>query len=191
MNAINERRSLFLQELGLAPQWQRKHMPAAEPAEAEATITDACAEAAPDAIPAAQADQIQPPIHAPIHAPAPALAPVETAVASMSWTQLQQAVASCTACALCQRRGQTVLGTGVSDPVWLVVGDAPSASDEAEGIAFSGKVGVLLDNMLRSVDKSRSTNVYLTNLVKCRAQDEQGVARPPSAEEIAACRPFL
>ena len=197
-----ERRSLFLQELGLVPQWQRKAMPVdevmmAEVIVAEVIVADDASALQAETEPLAPVPMVEAEPQAQVQAPTPiqtsAKTPAQTQipVANMNWAQLQQAVASCTACALSHQRQQTVLGSGVTDPAWLVVGDSPSVSDEAEGVAFSGKVGVLLDNMLSSVGKSRGSNVYLSNLVKCRAQDEQGNARPPGAEEIAACRPFL
>jgi uracil-DNA glycosylase len=220
MSNITERRSLFLQELGLAPQWQRKIMPVVGMAGADDASSMLTTEAEPEillvaeseplpkppsrietALPTRLAPAAQEPVNKPVDAPVDAHfdisahTPVRTSpqipVANMNWAQLQQAVASCTACPLSRQRQQTVLGSGVTDPEWLVIGDGPSVDDEAQGAAFSGKVGVLLDNMLGSVGKSRHSNVYLSNLVKCRAQDEQGATRTPGAEEIAACRPFL
>jgi DNA polymerase len=113
----------------------------------------------------------------------------ESLIAAMNWQQLQQAVATCTACNLCQGRAQTVFGNGTEKPAWVLVGDTPNQADEAGGKAFSGDAALLLDNMLRAI--GRTQQVYATHLVKCRAKDEQGQPRPPKADEIAACRPFL
>lgn len=110
----------------------------------------------------------------------------EALIAAMNWQQLQQAVATCNACNLCQGRTQTVFGNGSEKPAWVLVGDTPNQADEAAGKAFSGDAALLLDNMLRAI--GRTQQVYATHLVKCRAKDEQG---PPKADEIAACRPFL
>jgi DNA polymerase len=83
------------------------------------------------------------------------------------------------------------LGSGVPDATWMLVGDGPDAQDESAGQAFTGQTGLLLDNIMHAVDAGRKHNVYLTTLVKCRAQDASGLARAPEPEEIAACRPFL
>jgi uracil-DNA glycosylase family 4 len=49
----------------------------------------------------------------------------------------------------------------------------------------------LLDNMLAAAGFSRTATAYVTNLVKCRPLSASGGARAPSAEEVAACRPYL
>lgn len=113
----------------------------------------------------------------------------EDLIAAMDWAQLQQAVANCTACGLCHQRQQTVFGRGSHKPLWLVVGDGPTIEDEAAAAPLSGDAGTLLENMLQA--SGRAQQVYVTNLVKCRAQDEQGQARAPTPQEVAACRPFL
>jgi DNA polymerase len=110
---------------------------------------------------------------------------------------LQQLASRCTACARSEQRQRSVFGTGDVHPDWLLIGDAPAVADEADGVPFGGKSGQLLDNMLAAVGKGRNQGnqghqgAYLTNLVKCCARDEQGQSRAPSADEIAACRPFL
>lgn len=113
----------------------------------------------------------------------------EDLIAAMDWAQLQQAVAGCTACGLCRQRQQSVFGRGSTQPRWLVVGDTPSVQDEAAAEPLSGDAGILLENMLQA--SARAQQVYVTNLVKCRAQDEQGQPRAPTPQEVAACRPFL
>ena len=113
----------------------------------------------------------------------------EDLIAAMDWAQLQQAAASCQACELCQGRGKSVFGRGNPKALWLVVGDSPNAQDETAGQPLSGDAGTLLDNMLAA--SGRVQQAYVTNLVKCRAQDAQGQPRAPTPQEIAACRPFL
>jgi DNA polymerase len=115
----------------------------------------------------------------------------EEAIADMDWDELQAAVASCTRCGLCATRRQAVPGRGAPKATWLAIAAAPSAADEDAGQAISGEAGQLLDNMLKAVALSTESNAYITTLVKCRPQTEDGADRLPSAEEVMACRPFL
>jgi len=109
------------------------------------------------------------------------------AIATMDVTALATAVTACRACALCESRLQAVPGAGATRPHWLVVGAAPAAEDDATGEAISGRAGRLLDAMLNAVGLSRRESVFVTTSVKCRPPDD----RPPTALEIARCKPFL
>jgi uracil-DNA glycosylase len=120
------------------------------------------------------------------------------AVAAMDWPELRSAVASCTACKLCQGRTNTVFGVGHPSAHWMVVGEAPGEQEDAQGEPFVGKSGQLLDNMLRALGLSRdflkddtqadpSKCVYIANSVKCRPPGN----RNPAPDELAECEPFL
>ncbi len=108
-------------------------------------------------------------------------------VAGMSWAELREAVAACTACTLHQRRKQAVLGVGDERADWLIVGEGPGAEEDARGEPFVGPAGKLLDNMLGAIGLKRGANVYIANVVKCRPPGN----RTPSPEEADACAPFL
>ena len=113
-------------------------------------------------------------------------------VAALGWPELRAAVAGCTACALCERRTQTVFGVGHERAHWMVVGEAPGEHEDRQGEPFVGKSGQLLDNMLRAVGLARNegpaeTRVYIANAVKCRPPGN----RNPAPEELAACEGFL
>lgn len=145
----------------------------------------------------------------PVAPPRPAVAPTPVqfhaprstdaqTIAAMDWPELRSAVASCTACKLCQGRTQTVFGVGHVNAHWMVVGEAPGEQEDAQGEPFVGKSGQLLDNMLRALGLSRgsahiepqadpSKCVYITNSVKCRPPNN----RNPAADELAQCEPFL
>jgi uracil-DNA glycosylase family 4 len=109
------------------------------------------------------------------------------AISQMDWTQLQQAVQSCTACKLCETRQQAVFGVGNPAAQLLVVGEAPGADEDAQGEPFVGKAGKLLDNMLLSIGQQRTQQVFIANVLKCRPPGN----RNPQADEIAQCAPFL
>ncbi|NVE00318.1 uracil-DNA glycosylase family protein [Massilia sp. BJB1822] len=144
---------------------------------------------------------------APMPAPTPARAPAaatpaagpvsDAAIAAMDWPQLQAAVKSCTRCELCHSRKAAVPGRGDPHAQWLVLAAAPSTADEADAAVggnagpLSAEAGKLLDNMLKAVDLSTAEGAYIGTLVKCRPTAADGSERAPSADEVAACRPFL
>jgi DNA polymerase len=108
-------------------------------------------------------------------------------VEAMDWEPLQQAVAACQACKLCQGRRNTVFGVGDPQADWLVVGEAPGENEDIQGEPFVGQAGKLLDNMLASLGLNRRRNVYIANVLKCRPPGN----RNPEPEEVAQCEPFL
>ncbi|MYN13658.1 uracil-DNA glycosylase [Pusillimonas sp. TS35] len=95
---------------------------------------------------------------------------------------------ACQACGLHASRSQAVPGAGHADaPAWMVIGEAPGNRDDREGLPFQGKSGALLQAMFASIGIGADAPVFYTNIVKCRPLGN----RPPSAEEIAACKPYL
>lgn len=123
--------------------------------------------------------------------PAPAAPVSDAAIAAMDWEQLTGAIAKCTRCDLCRSRKAAVPGRGGRQAAWLFVGSAPSRLDEKERRALGGDAGTLFDNMLLALDLVPGADVYVTNLLKCRALDRDGAERAPAAPELAACRPFF
>ncbi|WP_229205252.1 MULTISPECIES: uracil-DNA glycosylase [unclassified Duganella] len=126
-------------------------------------------------------------------APAPPrAAPVsEEAIAAMDWDALNSAIASCTRCTLCDSRRNAVIGRGAEKANWIAISAAPSRLDEKDAQAVSGDAGQLLHNMMKAIELKPETDVYITNLVKCRPSTPDGAERNPSVEEVIACRPFL
>jgi uracil-DNA glycosylase family 4 len=113
----------------------------------------------------------------------------------MDWPALREAVAGCTACALCRGRRNTVFGVGHERAHWMIVGEAPGEQEDRVGEPFVGAAGQLLDSMLRAVGLGRSPGevddparqVFIANVLKCRPP----VNRNPRPEEVAQCAPFL
>jgi uracil-DNA glycosylase family 4 len=119
--------------------------------------------------------------------PAPAAEPAAGRAARASWAELRVLVGECRACGLCQQRKQAVFGVGAETAPWLFVGEGPGAEEDAQGDPFVGQAGRLLDAMLAAIGCQRGRDVYIANVVKCRPPGN----RTPSAEEAAACAPFL
>lgn len=219
--SLNERDEVFLAEMGIAPLWRLRRQPAAEadadaalietaagPAVAAAANAPVAAVApapgmhAPGVIPPPPRDPAWgeiPRTTAPPPAPwtPPAPAPLEEeqgdsleAIAAMDWDALRGAIARCKRCGDCGGR-KPVYGAGPQAARWFVASGASSAADEAAGTPLAGDAGKLLDNMLAAIDLKRERDVYVTNLVKCRPVSANGGDRAPTAEEAAACRPFV
>jgi DNA polymerase len=112
-------------------------------------------------------------------------------IAAMGWDQLQLAIAACRRCSACRDGRPPVPGTGSRQARWLVAAGASTAADEKARVPLAGDPGKLLDNMLAAVGMTRTRDVYITNLIKCRPTTPAGAERAPSAEEAAACRPYL
>lgn len=200
--AWSERQAALLKEMGL-----RVDVPRSVPATAVPTAVAAHAPGPQPGFPHAASGQGV--TSRPVAPPRVAVAPTPVQwhaarsldaqpMAAMDWPGLRSAVASCSACKLCQGRTQTVFGVGHVNAHWMVVGEAPGEQEDAQGEPFVGKSGQLLDNMLRALGLSRgsaqtepradpSKCVYITNSVKCRPPNN----RNPAADELAQCEPFL
>lgn len=113
--------------------------------------------------------------------------PVAEAVKNATLDELREQVVACTACGLCQGRRHAVFGHGATPTRWLVVGEAPGEQEDRQGHPFVGRSGQLLDAMLAAVGMSRDTDVFITNVIKCRPPGN----RNPKPEEIASCSPYL
>jgi DNA polymerase len=109
----------------------------------------------------------------------------------MDWDQLAIAIAACRRCSACREGRAPVPGTGAKRALWVVAAGATTAADEKARLPLAGDPGKLLDNMLGAVGMGRERDVYVTNLIKCRPTTAGGGERAPTAEEAAACRPYL
>jgi len=116
-----------------------------------------------------------------------ALAPRASGIELMEWDALEQAVAACRACKLCEGRRNTVFGVGDRQADWLIVGEAPGENEDLQGEPFVGQAGKLLDNMLKALGLDRRQKVYIANVLKCRPPGN----RNPEPQEVAQCEPFL
>ena len=110
-----------------------------------------------------------------------------SAIASMDWDTLREAVLNCTRCDLHRTRTQGVFGVGDRHAEWLIVGEAPGAEEDRLGEPFVGQAGKLLDAMLAAIGLRRGENVYIANVLKSRPPRN----RDPDPQEVAACLPYL
>jgi len=80
-----------------------------------------------------------------------------------------------------------VFGEGDSNAKVMLIGEAPGLNEDKEGRPFVGQAGRLLnETLLRTAGLERS-QVYITNVVKCRPPKN----REPAEDEVEACFPYL
>jgi uracil-DNA glycosylase len=107
--------------------------------------------------------------------------------------QLEQTALACRKCPhLVAFRHQVVFGVGNPDAELMFVGEAPGADEDLRGEPFVGRAGELLTRIIETMGFSRA-EVYIANVLKCRPDVPPGKSgnRPPTAEEMATCLPYL
>lgn len=100
--------------------------------------------------------------------------------------ELRRALASFEGCPLKKTATNLVFADGNPKAKIMLVGEAPGADEDRQGIPFVGVSGQLLDRMLATIGLDR-TSVYITNIVPWRPPGN----RQPTPQEIAACKPFV
>jgi uracil-DNA glycosylase family 4 len=103
-----------------------------------------------------------------------------------NWQMLQNEVAVCRQCDLCENRTQTVFGSGNPAANWMIIGEAPGQSEDQQGLPFVGVAGQLLTEMLRAIGLA-GEDVFITNILKCRPPNN----RDPHKDEVTACHSYL
>ena len=114
----------------------------------------------------------------------------------LNWESLQAACLSCTNCPLSQTRHNVVFGVGPRDAEVMFVGEGPGENEDLQGEPFVGAAGQLLTKMIKAMGLDRG-QVYIGNIMNWRPEMptppglEQIGNRPPTAEEMAYCLPYL
>ncbi|MBY2922733.1 uracil-DNA glycosylase [Rhizobium leguminosarum] len=103
-----------------------------------------------------------------------------------SLVELKTAIETFNGCNLKHSARSTIFASGDAESGIMVIGSAPSAEDDREGLPFSGKSGQLFDKMLAAIGLTRST-ILLTQVIPWRPPGN----RAPSAAEMDICRPFI
>ena len=93
----------------------------------------------------------------------------------------------CTKCALCESRNNTVFGQGNPDASLVFVGEAPGHDEDMQGLAFVGRAGKLLTDIIEKGMRLKRDDVFICNILKCRPPEN----RNPASEEVANCTPYL
>ena len=111
----------------------------------------------------------------------------ETDLSALSYEAVKALAEKCTKCPLAKGRTNVVFGHGPVPCDLMLIGEAPGADEDEQGLPFVGRSGQLLTQILASVGIKRPDNIYIANTVKCRPPEN----RAPQADEQAACAPYL
>jgi uracil-DNA glycosylase family 4 len=108
-----------------------------------------------------------------------------TGAQGVVWDSLSDEIRSCRRCPLGRTRTQAVVYRGGPTPRVVLVGEAPGAEEDRQGLPFVGRSGRRLDEALQRAGLAPD-QVGIINLLKCRPPENRF---DPAA--AATCRPYL
>ena len=100
--------------------------------------------------------------------------------------RLKKSINNIKNCTLKDSARNMVFSDGNPKSKIMLIGEAPGANEDEEGLPFVGRAGVLLDKMLAAIDLDRK-KVYISNIINFRPPDN----RRPTDEEIKRYLPFI
>lgn len=103
-----------------------------------------------------------------------------------NWEELENSIANCKKCKLCQNRTNIVFGIGNKNADIMLIGEGPGADEDKQGIPFVGKAGQLMNKAFEGLGIDRG-KVYIANIVKCRPPAN----RVPENDETEECLNYL
>tara|TARA_B100000575_G_C23129212_1_gene654697 strand:- start:487 stop:1176 length:690 start_codon:yes stop_codon:yes gene_type:complete len=89
-------------------------------------------------------------------------------------------------CSLKDNAKNMVFSDGNPKSKIMLIGEAPGANEDLEGLPFVGRAGTLLDKMLSAIDLDRK-KVYISNIINYRPPDN----RRPTEEEVIRYLPLI
>ena len=95
-------------------------------------------------------------------------------------------VAGCRRCPLYATAKNPVPGDGNPDADFMIIGEAPGANEDEQGVPFVGQAGQLLTKIIGAIDLRRE-DVFIANVLKHRPPGN----RNPLPDEVVACSPYL
>jgi DNA polymerase len=121
----------------------------------------------------------------PLLQPDGASAASETRAADLALVRAD--LGDCRRCRLAGGRKTIVFGQGNPEAELMFVGEGPGADEDEQGLAFVGRAGQLLTDIIEKGMQLRRADVFIANCIKCRPPQN----RNPEPDEILACQPFL
>ena len=100
--------------------------------------------------------------------------------------RLKKSIRNIKYCSLKSSSTNMVFSDGNPKSKIMLIGEAPGANEDEEGLPFVGRAGALLDKMLAAIDLDRN-KVYISNIINFRPPDN----RRPTDEEIKRYLPFI
>ena len=132
----------------------------------------------------AQAAAQSTPLH---HIPSAAMATARSmADKAQTLAELESIVREFDGCAIKKTASKTVFSDGNPKARVMIIGEAPGAQEDLQGIPFCGPSGQLLDRMFAAIGMDRNS-LYISNTVFWRPPGN----RQPSPEETSICLPFV
>jgi DNA polymerase len=101
-------------------------------------------------------------------------------------SRLKRSISEIKNCSLKDNAANMVFSDGNPKSRIMIIGEAPGANEDEEGLPFVGRAGALLDKMLNAIDLNRE-KVYISNIINYRPPDN----RRPTDEEIKRYLPFI
>ena len=108
------------------------------------------------------------------------------AAACNTLEELRAALETFDQCPLKATAQNLVFGDGNPQADLMIIGEAPGADEDRQGLPFVGVSGQLLDRMLGTIMRDRD-NSYITNILPWRPPGN----RKPTPFETGLCLPFL
>lgn len=104
---------------------------------------------------------------------------------------LKKEVLQCKKCRIC--KCNQVFSCGNCDSKIMLIGEAPGKDEVKNKKPFVGAAGKNLTSYLEETDIDRESDLYITNVVKCRPTpiDNPNKNKKPDNGEIRNCLPFL
>ena len=103
-----------------------------------------------------------------------------------SLDKLKKSIVNMKNCDLKKEAKNIVFCDGNPKSKIMLIGEAPGANEDIEGLPFVGRAGILLDKMLASINLDRR-KVYISNIINYRPPEN----RRPTEEEIKRYLPFI
>ena len=100
--------------------------------------------------------------------------------------RLKKSIRNIKNCSLKSSATNMVFSDGNPKSKIMLIGEAPGANEDKEGLPFVGRAGALLDKMLAAINLDRK-KVYISNIINYRPPDN----RRPTDEEIKRYLPFI
>jgi uracil-DNA glycosylase family 4 len=124
---------------------------------------------------------------APSRAGAPGVGEVRTDDPAAALAAIRGEMGDCRRCKLASGRKTIVFGQGNPSADLMFVGEAPGSEEDEQGLAFVGRAGQLLTDIIEKGMKMKRSEVFIGNVLKCRPPQN----RNPEPDEILSCQPFL
>lgn len=118
--------------------------------------------------------------------PQPAPQITSQSCSAQSLEELRSDLLGFEGCALKHTATNLVFGDGNPQARVMLIGEAPGADEDRQGLPFVGQSGQLLDKMFASIGLTRQ-NFYITNIIPWRPPGN----RQPTPAEADACLPFV